>query len=388
MDKNKNQFDHSLSTTLLISVIYPLGPAAIILMPMIIGGVIDAFGFSEQQAGAIASLEGMGLVIASAAAAFWIRKICWTKILFIGLILTALLNVISAHQSEYSSFLVLRFLAGLTGGTIFAVTVAALGDNREPDRAFGIAQAVQGIMMFAAFTVAPYMIQAWEVKGLFYMLATAYIVLLLCLYKFPSQGMDHTQAKELVGTHNSTFLIWLGLLASFIFFINIFGFWAFIERIGQAADIPLKTIGLALGASQIIAVGGAIGAALASDRFGRRLPLIIVLAGQSLVLWLLIGRFSSITFFIGAGTFQALFMVGVAYQMGAIAKIDFQGKFLVIMTAAQGLGAALGPSIAATLISEGRDYGNINLMAASCCLVSILLFLYIIQRSRNIAELI
>ena len=84
MGKNKNQFDHSLSTTLLISIIYPLGPAAIILMPMIIGGVIDTFGFSEQQAGAIASLEGMGLVIASAAAVFWIRKTSWTKILLLG----------------------------------------------------------------------------------------------------------------------------------------------------------------------------------------------------------------------------------------------------------------------------------------------------------------
>jgi len=38
-------------------MVYPIGPAAIILMPMLVGGLIDDLGFSEQQAGYIASLE-------------------------------------------------------------------------------------------------------------------------------------------------------------------------------------------------------------------------------------------------------------------------------------------------------------------------------------------
>ena len=62
-------FDHKLSTVFLVSMVYPLGPAALILMPMLVGGVIDDFGFTEQQAGYMASLEGLGLVLASLAAA-------------------------------------------------------------------------------------------------------------------------------------------------------------------------------------------------------------------------------------------------------------------------------------------------------------------------------
>ncbi len=381
----KNQFDDGLSTTLLISIVYPLGPAAMILMPMIVGGVIESYGFSEQQAGTIASLEGMGLVIASVIASLWIRKVSWTKALFVSFFMTALLNLVSTMFTDYTPLLIARFATGIAEGTMFAVTVAALGDNRHPDRAFGFAQAVQGVMMFAFFAAAPYLMKIWGVNGVFYMLAGACVAMMLSLYRFPSKGLDHAklQAEHVEDSQGSTFLIWLGLFASVIFFVAIFGFWGFIERIGQAAGLSAETIGLALGAALIIAIGGAMSAAWASDRFGRNLPLIIVLIGIAAVLLVLVGQFSSNTFFISAGIFQALFMVGVCYQMGAIAKIDLKGKYLVLMTAAQGLGGAIGPGLAASVIGEGQDYSGINIMSGLCLVVSTLIFLFIIHRSRN-----
>ena len=57
------QFDDRLPTTLLFSLLYPIGPAAIVLMPMIVGGLIDGYGYTDQQAANIAALEGMGLVV-------------------------------------------------------------------------------------------------------------------------------------------------------------------------------------------------------------------------------------------------------------------------------------------------------------------------------------
>jgi len=379
-----NRFDHRLSTTLLICIVYPLGPAAIILMPMIVGGLIDSYGFTEQQAANIAALEGLGLVFASVFAAIWIRKASWVKALFVAFLLYAICNVISANLDSYSPLLVARFLTGLAGGSVFAVTVAALGDNREPDRAFGLGQAAQGVMMLAAFFAAPYLMQAWNVSALYYMLAVAAILMMLTLLRFPGQGLSRTASAGSNGhSDNHTPLIWLGLIASVIFFINVFGFWAFVERIGQAAQLPANTVGFALGISQVMAIVGALAAALASDRYGRYLPLLIVLIGQSIALFALIGNFGSVTFFLSTGAFQAFFIVAVSYQMGAIAKLDIKGRFLVMMTAAQGLGAAIGPAVAAALIREGNDYSGIMQMAALLCFISTLLFLFIVYRSRN-----
>jgi len=267
---------------------------------------------------------------------------------------------------------------------VFAVTVAALGDNREPDRAFGLGQAAQGVMMLAAFFAAPYLMQAWNVSALYYMLAVAAILMMLTLLRFPGQGLSRTASAGSNGhSDNHTPLIWLGLIASVIFFINVFGFWAFVERIGQAAQLPANTVGFALGISQVMAIVGALAAALASDRYGRYLPLLIVLIGQSIALFALIGNFGSVTFFLSTGAFQAFFIVAVSYQMGAIAKLDIKGRFLVMMTAAQGLGAAIGPAVAAALIREGNDYSGIMQMAALLCFISTLLFLFIVYRSRN-----
>ncbi len=341
-------FDHKLSTTFLISAVYPMGPAAIILMPMLVGGVIDDFGFSEQQAGYIAAVEGMGLVVASLLAALWIRRVSWTTMLFWGFALTALLNIVSANLDAFIPLLSARFLAGMTGGTIFAVTVAALGDNRQPDQAFGIAQVVQGAMMFAAFAAAPYILKNWTVSGLYYMLGAASLLMMLSLWRYPSAGVERTQEHlDSAGGTSYTGLIWLGLFASFLFFANIFGFWTYIERVGQSAGLDTKTIGWALGLSQFAAILGAGIAALAGDRYGRALPLVVAMVGLLVTLWLLVGQFTSLTYYLGAGLFQGLFVMANSYQLGVIAKIDVKGQFLVLVTGFQGLGAAIGPATAA-----------------------------------------
>ncbi len=295
MSKIQRSFDHKLSTTFLISIVYPLGPAAIILMPMLVGGVIDDFGFSEQQAGYLAATEGIGLMVSVLAAALWIRKTSWTTVLLFAFSSTALLNIVSANLNEFLPLLITRLLAGLACGSIFAIAVAALGDNRQPDRAFGIAQVVQGVMMFLAFAGAPFLLQQWTVSGLYYMLAAASTLMMLTLWHYPSAGAERAADNaDNIDGDSSTGLIWIGLIASFLFFANIFGFWAYIERMGQAAGLTTETIGWALGLSQFAAILGAGTAALAGDRYGRAIPLIVALVGLTTTLWLLVGQFSSV----------------------------------------------------------------------------------------------
>lgn len=376
------KLDNSFSKLLLIACVYPMGPAAIILMPMIVGGVIDSYGFSEQQAGNLASIEGMGLVLASLLSVLWVRKLPWKKILFLCLLLMAALNFLSANLTEYLPLIVTRGLHGLIAGSLFAITVAALGDNTEPDKAFGVAQAIQGVLMFGGFVCAPYLVHTYGIAGLFYLFTGTSIVMMLSIFNFPEQEVNHVNVSEKSQGNSHTLLIWLGLVASFVFCVNIFGIWAFIERIGLAAQLSSEDIGFGLGISQIFAIGGGIAAAVFSDRYGRILPLLAVLIGQILALWTLVGQFTSLSFYLATGVFQALFVIGISYQMGIVAKLDIKGKFLVLMTAAQGLGAAFGPSITASLIREGNDYSSAIEFSMLACLLSILVFLFIEYRTQ------
>jgi hypothetical protein len=241
---------------------------------------------------------------------------------------------------------------------------------------------VQGVMMLGGFLAAPWLVQRWGVSAIYYMLAGASLLMTLTLPRFPVAGRVRAAAtRENALQAGHTGLIWLGLFASVLFFVNVFGFWAFVERIGQAGGLPAQTIALALGISQVVAIAGALAVAWASDRYGRYLPLLIVLFGQAAALFAVLGDFGAATFFVSTGLFQALFIIGVSYQMGAIARLDIHGRYLVTMTAAQGLGSALGPALAATLIREGGDYSLIMPMAALLCLFGTLMFLFIVWRS-------
>ena len=372
--------DHSLRQTTLISAIYPVGPAAIILMPLIVGGLVDSYGFSEQQAGVIATGEGIGLVLGLLTAALWVRSVTWRLALLIGLTTYAVLNFGSPLVDGHAGILVLRFLSGFVGGGVFAIVVAALGDNREPDRAFGIAQAVQGLVMGALFAWAPSLMSDSGINSLFYLMAILALTTMIFVPQFPRRGVVDAapvpadSAGDLPSS--APILLYLGLFGGFAYYLAVFGFWGFIERMGIRAGLEESTIGYALGISQLAAICGALLAAGAAQRFGRFLPLLIALVGQLWVLWVLVGQFSAWAFYAGACAYQGLYVMATSYQLGVIAHLDSKGKFIVVMTALQGLGAALGPSIAAALINEG-DYSSINTAAAVTLTASLGLFLYL-----------
>lgn len=383
------KIDHSLLQTTLISAIYPVGPAAIILMPMIVGGLVDSYGFSDQQAGAIATAEGLGLVSGLLVAVLWVRKLPWRMSLLVGLMSYAAVNFGSSVAQGHMQILVLRFLSGFIGGGVFAVVVAALGDNREPDRAFGIAQAVQGLLMGALFAIAPLLMTTSGVNGVFYMMAGLAVMTMLFLPRFPQYGVIDTATPDHSGgsPKSNVTMVWLylGLLGGFVYYLAVFGFWGFIERMGMQAGLDPGTVGLALGVSQIAAIVGALAAAGAAQRFGRFVPLLVALIGQLWVLWLLVGKFSTLAFYAGACAYQGLYVMATSYQLGVIASLDAKGKFIVIMTALQGLGAALGPSIAAGLVLDG-DYSAINWAAAGALALSLGIFLVLTQRYRSRTE--
>ena len=383
---HSDEVNHSLGQTTLISAIYPVGPAAIILMPLIVGGLVDSYGFSEQQAGAIATAEGIGLVLGLLTAAFWVRSVNWRIALLAGLAVYAALNFGSSLIEGYTGILALRFLSGFVGGGVFAIIVAALGDNREPDRAFGIAQAVQGLVMGLLFAGAPILMAASGINTLFYLMAGLAVVTMVFLPRFPRRGVSNygTEFPEKVDPSSGPVPIamYFGLFGGFVYYLAVFGFWGFIERMGMQAGLEDSTVGYALGISQLAAIFGALLAAGAAQRFGRFLPLLIALLGQLWVLWVLVGQFSSWSFYVGACAYQGLYVMATSYQLGVIAQLDSKGKFIVVMTALQGLGAALGPSIAAALINDG-DYSGINTASAVALVLSLGLFLVLARAHKK-----
>ena len=107
--------DSSLS---ILSTIYLaiIGAAVFIVQPGFVQGMVESLGFSEQQAGFIASAEVWGIAATSVLLAFWAPRFNWVKCLNVSLLLFVAGNLASLTTNDLTLFGLLRFIVGLGAG--------------------------------------------------------------------------------------------------------------------------------------------------------------------------------------------------------------------------------------------------------------------------------
>ena len=126
-------------------------------------------------------------------------------------------------------------------------------------------------------------------------------------------------------------------------------------------------------------IGGVLGglaAVMTGGRWGRRAPLL-----GSTVLFLGVfvfyGRgFQVVGFTLATFLFVAAWNYVLAYQMAIISELDRDGRYAVLMPAAQALGAIVGPAVAGIVIL-GIGYGPLLWLASLSIGVAILPFVYL-----------
>jgi hypothetical protein len=222
----------------------------------------------------------------------------------------------------------------------------------------------------------PYLLGSISVQGIFYCLAALSFIALPLLHLMPAQGAEENLDGEGAPSMlRLPVLLTLGSLLLFYVFNN--AIWAFLDRIGVDAGIPLPTVGLALGVSMFGGIFGAILSVVISVRFGRFLP---ILAG--FLLFMLFGGilavpFSTSTYFVATFALNATLAFLVAYLLGTCASLDSSGRVVVVANIMITLGLAIGPAMAANLLSGG--YAKliwISVVGTGASLVLILLALF------------
>ncbi len=366
------------------ALLYTVGPAAILLMPMIVGVYIDDIGFSNQEAGFLASAEAAGISIASVVGVFWVRRLNWQYVTLFGLAISMLANVVATGIESFIPMLFCRICASLGAGTAFAVAVASLGEQRNPERAYGVGLAVQTGVMILVLALSSEIIERWGIDGLFLMLALLSIVVVLPVAWLPEQSKKNQQIKQ---TKTPDVVSNIGpvtaaLLATLIHFIGTVGFWTYLERIGANAGHSTAFIGTVLA----FALGtGALGAAMAawlSDRFGFAWPFIISTIVLVTSMVLAVGNINALLLVFCAISFGFMWPFANTYQIALVARLDAGGRFVVLVPAAQGIGAMAGPALAGVLI-QGSNYMPVNILSGVCFIVSLFLFLIVLSQVRN-----
>jgi predicted MFS family arabinose efflux permease len=358
------------------AMLYSIGPIAMLVMPMIVGGYVDELGFTGRQAGMLASTEATGICVASLLGIAWVRRLNWRAVTLSGLCCAVVANVLATVAHGFAPMLACRGLASLGTGTVFAAATASLGEQNKPETAFGIGLAVQTVLATAAMAVSAGIMDRWGVDGMFLLLALlGFVVAFPVGWLHARSGKSRPVGAAMPARDSSGHArIIIGLFAIGLFYAGALGFWVYLEQIGAEAGHSNALIGTILAWALAAGALGGMGPVWLGDRQGTAWPIIgstLILIGTVLMA---AGHITAPVFALTAIAFNGLWVFATAYQTALIATLDQYGGYVVLVPAAQGAGAMIGPATA-SLFVRSNDYAPVTVVAGSFFAVSLILFL-------------
>jgi len=361
------------------SLLLVVAGAIWLIMPVYTGAAAVSLQLDESQIGSLAAADFAGLALASLFAPLWIRRVNWRFAASIGLALMLLGNVASVYIDTFSNLLIVRFVTELACGSVASIGLASLADTTRTDRNFAIAIAAQTVFGSVALLGLPYLVERWGLDSIFVSLNVVTLLVFPAIKFLTVQGKDH---KAAVAARRSSFVLpLLGLIGMTLFFANIGALWTYIERIGSTAGLLATYIGQSLAISNLIALGGALTAVWIGDRFGHLRPILLVAVLQLAALALLNVRLDAVTFLIALSIYSFFWNFAIPYQMTATANADPSGRLIVLATAFQGAGAALGPGLVAWLVKP-NSFSAVYLVAAACSVACLFVFSIVIKMTK------
>jgi predicted MFS family arabinose efflux permease len=357
-----------------------IGNGAMVVQPMVVGALVDKLGFSERDAGVIASAEltgfSVGMLLLFAVAHRFPRVLLGAA----GLALVTAANAVACLIFQFEPMLAARFVAGLGAAMAYSVFLTMAAGQKRPENAFAVVNATSiaysGVFVF----IAPMLLAAWGLPGILLSLgamAVAAAATLPWLAAVEARGADepHPRPNERPRMGRLSGSIILVLLMMGFLYTGHSAIWAYQERIGVGLGLSVQEAGKWIGISML--VWGVIGSLLAralGTVIGRVWPQMISLGVSILAALLLVFGTESWTFALACGLIALSWFYGLPYQMGLLAEFDRHGRANLLGCVMTTGGSALGPGIAAFLLGY---YGHwlIGVLAGLCYLIALLLVL-------------
>ncbi len=350
-----------------------VGPEVFIVQPGFVQGLVEYLGFDDKSAGYTASAEMFGIALTTVAMSFLSHRINWRHCLYASLALMALANAACTFTSDATVFVLLRFLAGVGAGSVVSLGFAIVGLTANPDRNFGFL--IMWVLSYGALglLVMPTAYQLVGMDGVLWFFALFPALTLLAVRQLPAGGIDPA-IVEADTLDPGTGMKACALLAMLCYFTAQGVVWAYLFLIGLDGGLSEQQVANGLTLSQFGGVAGALLAALLGNRYGRALPLTVSIASGAACLYFLTGSLAFLVFATAVTVYNFFWNVTHPYLLAAMASFDRHGRIVIYAVAMQMVGLAIGPGLAATVISEG-DYGNVNLAGALLFVVSLVLIL-------------
>jgi predicted MFS family arabinose efflux permease len=372
-----------------------VGYAVMVGLPVISSSWVNNLGFNEQQVGYVASADLFGLAIGAVLSYFVVARFDRRYLAIAAAAVAITGNLLCIYYQTYEVTLALRLMTGIGAGVYTGIAVATIGGHSRPAFAFGIELFAFAFSQAAELKFLPYL----SIEGMYFALAATFMVGLLFIGWLPrrpsdaaldvevdvekSDGDHHVEHRHVPG-----YVPWLVLTAVVFTYINIGGYWAYIELATADSAASPDWVADMLVYTSFFSLIGCLFAVLLSNRYGLARPLLVTLIFQASIVLMLVFGITNNTVAFSMFAFNFCWIFVDIYQSATIANVDRSGRYVALLPAAQGLGNGIGPAMAATTLSWGLGYNGVFIMCASASIMAMLVYLYMyLKLRRNIPEL-
>ena len=354
-----------------------VGYSVMVSVPVLSTAWVGMLGFTEEQVGRVAGADLGGLSFGAILASVLVARVNRRKLVLAGLALSIAGNALCIYFVDYEQVLWLRLLAGFGSGIFTAVAVVSLGGTTRPVRAFNM-------LLFAfAFSTALELntLPRLTMNEIYMFFIALNVMCILFLNWVPRRPLNAEElaiqeaaAEEVENWQVPKILPLICLVAVGFTYINIGGYYTYIELAASADGVPREWMGPVLTWASIFAIVGCV-LALLCTRFGLFKPLFVSLLAMAACVIMLYNGITNINVMISMFAFMTLWTFVDVYQSAMLAHMDRSGSLVALLPSVQGFGQFIGPNVSASVLGAGLGYSTMFIVSGSMTLVAMVIYM-------------
>jgi len=388
--KPSTEFDgwRSISIALFMALV---GYTVMVSVPVLSTALVVKAGFTEEQVGRVWGADLGGLSFGAILSAVLVARVNRRFLVLSGVVLSIAANALCIVFIEYEQVMWLRVIAGIGSGIFTAVAVVTLGGTTKPVIAFNL------LLLGFAFSTALelHFLPKLSMNEIYLFFIALAAMCALFIRWLPARPLNTEElARQEKGQEQAEnyrvprILPVICLVAVCFTYINIGGYYTYIELAAHADGVAEDWVGPVLTWSSIFAIVGCVLAFFAT-RFGLFKPLFISLLAMAAIVMMLSLGISDINIVVSLFSFMTLWTFVDVYQSAMMAHMDRGGSLVALLPSVQGFGQFIGPNVAASIVGAGLGYSTMFMVSGSMALVAMFLYMgvfaYMHRRERALA---
>ncbi len=340
---------------------YGVGLLTLLMLPFLMGAMMDGLGLSEGTTGLILSVEFTVAMMSSLLISPYINRVPRKTIAIIGTLMAIAGNIASAYVVDVALLISIRAFAGFGAGLALATGNSVIASAKDPDKTAGQVNLLFVILMIVVMLGFGFISDNFGLKGTYYGIAASYALMLIWVVRLPQYiTSEDAPIDEDVSTKNVKRVKLIGLvpigmmIAMFLFSMRDTMGWAFVEQIGVSLGYSTSEMGMILALQAFIALIGPFIVAKVGNKFGITIPVLIGVIGHgAITLGYLMASESKFFYTLIVLMNATAYFYALAYLTGLAASLDKEGRVVAATGSFIALGIAIGPAFAGQLIDMG-----------------------------------